>query len=152
MRATTASVDFVSSVAAIVVGTRRGNRLAIDESLAAGAIVFLAPETSNAIGGNQAGIITISELVPDGSFPPLESKRSVISHELIHSAQYDFVLTAWGDAVQDAVMRKLHWSGGITRYVDFNFVLPLQIAANGLIRYESRPWEKEAQALVPDDR
>ncbi len=146
-----ASLDLTSTVAAIIVGTRSGNRFAIQESLATGSIVFLAPEVSNAIGGNVASVMTVSELAPDGDFPPLENKRDIMSHELIHSAQYDFVLTAWGDAAQAAIVRKLHLSGRITRYVDFNVLLPLQIAANGLIPYDKRPWEKEAHSLVPDE-
>ena len=147
--APSASLDLASTVTAVVVATRSGNRLAIQESFATGAIVFLAPEVSDAIGGSVANVVTISELAPDGEFPPLEDKRDIMSHELIHSAQYDFVLTAWGDAVQAAIVRKLHLSGRITRYVDFNVLLPLQFAANGLIPYDKRPWEREARLLVP---
>jgi hypothetical protein len=148
--APSASLDLASTVAAIVVGTRSGNRLGIQESLATGTIAFVTPELSDAIGGNVANIITISELAPDGDFPPLENKRDILSHELIHSAQYDFVLAAWGDAAQTAILRKLHLSGGITRYIDFSLLLPFQIAANELISYDKRPWEREAHLLVPN--
>jgi hypothetical protein len=146
------TIDFASTVAAVVVSTRAGSRIGIDESLATGTLVFIVRDKSMAIGGNAAGVITLSEIVPDGNFPRLESKRSVISHEMIHSAQYDFILTAWADPIQKSLVRKLHLDGRVTRYVDFNLLLPLQMAANSLVPYKSRPWEKEARLLVSDDK
>jgi hypothetical protein len=147
-----ASLDAVSTVAAVVVGSRSGNHFGLSESLATGAIVFIAPEVSNAVGGNTAGIITISELAPDGDFPPLESKRSIISHEMIHSAQYDFALTAWSDAAEAAIARRLRRTGGVLRYVDFNLILPVQVAVNAMLEYKDRPWEQEAESLAEKDR
>jgi len=146
------TIDFVSTVAAVVVATRSGSRIGFDESLATGALVFIVRDKSTAIGKNAAGIITLSEIVPDGNFPLLEGKRSVMSHEMIHSAQYDFILTAWADPIQKSLVRKLHLGGPVTRYLDFNLLLPLQLAANSFVAYDSRPWEKEARVLLSDEK
>jgi len=146
------TLDVVSTAYAIAISTRSGSRLAIGQSLATGAIVFVTRETSNAIGGNAAGIVTLSELVPNGNFPALQSERDVISHELIHSAQYDFLVTAWADPIQSVIVRKLPWTKPVTRYLDFNLLMPLEVVANSLVLYGSRPWEKEARSLVSHDR
>jgi hypothetical protein len=146
------TLDLAAAVSALLIAARPGNHFALQESLATGSLVFMAPEVSDAVGGNEAGAITLSELAPDGVFIGLDSKRSIISHEMIHSAQYDFIVTAWSDALQAAIVRKLHWSSPVTRYVDFNLLLPVQYAANGLIPYDSRPWEQEARVLVSNDK
>lgn len=151
-RMPSATVDVFSTVAAVVEGARAEARIGIRESLATGTIVFIVRDKSSEVGWNAAGITTLSEILPDGDFPPLQSKRSVISHEMIHTAQYDFMLTAWADPIQKSLVQRFHWNGPVTRYLDFNLLLPVQIAANSLIDYDRRPWEREARALVPNER
>lgn len=152
MRLRTPTIDIVSTASAVAVAARSGSRFAIRESLATGTLVFITRQGTGGIGGNTSGVISVSEYVPNGDFPLLENERGVISHELIHSTQYDFMMTAWADPIQSAVVRKLPWTKPVTRYIDFNFLLPAQVAANALIRYDARPWEKEAHSLVSDDR
>jgi hypothetical protein len=141
-------LDLVSAIVAGVVATRDGNSFALKESLATGTLVFLSPETSDELGQSVAGVMTISELIPDGSFPGLQSKRRVMSHEMIHTTQQDFVFNAWSDAAQSAIAAKNPLIRKMTRYVDFNLTLPVQVVANSMIDYQNRPWEKEAKAIA----
>ena len=145
-------LDLVSSIAAVVLASRPGSRFAIRESLSTGATVFLVRETSNEVGRSTAGVVTVSELVPDGSFPPLKGKRTVLSHEMVHAAQYDFGFAAWGDAMQAAIARRNSAGRVISGFVDINLAFPLQLGANGIIDYEDRPWEREAVSLAGNAR
>ena len=145
-------LDLASSIATFVVASRPGTRFAIRESLSTGATVFLARETSDEVGRSAAGVVMVSELVPDGQFPPLKGKRSVISHELVHAAQYDFVFSAWADAMQSAIAKRNSFGRRVSSFVDINLLLPLQLGANGIIDYEDRPWEREAVSLAANAR
>ncbi|HEY0241022.1 MAG TPA: hypothetical protein VGC52_00025 [Gemmatimonadaceae bacterium] len=145
-------LDLASSIATIAVASQDGSRFAIRESVSTGAIVFLVPETSNEVGRSSAGVVTISELAPDGKFPPLEGKRSVLSHEIVHASQYDFGFSAWGDAMQSALAKRNSWGRRISSFVDINLALPIQLGANGIIDYEDRPWEREAVSLAANGR
>ena len=137
-------LDLAASIAAMAIAVRPGARFALRESASTGAMVFLVRENSDEIGGTAAGVITLSELTPDGDFPGLQSKRSVLSHELVHASQYDFVFAALSDPIQSAIARRNSWGRRISRFVDINLVFPLQLGANELIDYQDRPWEREA--------
>jgi hypothetical protein len=141
-------IDLGSVVAGVAIASRDRTRFALQESLATGVIVFVSPETSQTVGSHTAGVIRISELLPDGKFPPLARKRTVISHELIHTAQYDFVFTAWSDHAQQVISKKVPAAAFISRYVDVNLTIPLQLGINGLIDYSDRPWEREASSFA----
>ena len=141
-------LDVVSTIAGFVVASQDRARFALDESLATGVIVFVVPEDSRTVGTHAAGIVTVSEVLPDGNFPPLLSKRAVISHEMVHAAQYDFVFTVWSDPAQRAMGNKVPAVGFVSRYIDVNLGLPVQLGLNALIDYENRPWEREAGTLV----
>ena len=145
-------LDLASAIATIGISMKQGSRFVFQESAATGTLVFITPEVSNAIGGSTAGVVTLSELAPDGNFPPLESKRSVLSHEMVHAAQYDFGFAAWGDAMQSAIARRSKLGKRISEFVDINLALPLQLGVNGIIDYESRPWEREAASLARHSR
>lgn len=141
-------LDLATSIAAVYEATRPESDFAWKESLATGALVFLAPQVTGAVGSHSAGVITISELLPDGAFPPLERKRGVLSHELIHAAQYDFIGIAWGDPLEDAIARRIPGGAGVRRYVDFGVLFPVHAGLNVLMEPHNRPWEKEAASLA----
>ena len=147
-RKITPKIDVLSAGATAFVATREGTRFAWKESLATGTLAFLQPEVSENIGGSVLGVMTISELAPNGDFPPLQSKRQIMSHELIHNAQYDFIFSSISDPLQSILSAKSSVTRKLFRYVDVNLAAPLQIAANGLIDYNDRPWEREARYLA----
>jgi len=141
-------LDLASTIAAGVIASGERTRLAVKETLATGVIVFMVPENSRTVGTHTAGILSVSEVLPDGNFPPLAPKRIVISHEMVHASQYDFVFTVWSDVAQRAIAKRIPAAGFISRYLDVNLSLPLQLGANHLIDYESRPWEREAVSIA----
>jgi hypothetical protein len=147
-RKITPRLDLVSSVAAVVMATSNGSRLAWRETLATSAITFIARETSDQLGNATAGAIAFSELAPDGKFVDLESKRSILSHEMTHVAQYDFTFNAVSDPVRASIESKSPWLKRYSRYVDVNLILPVGMLANSLLSYESRPWEREAVSIA----
>ena len=54
--------------------------------------------------------------------------------------------------MQRAIAKRIPGGRFVSRYVDVNLTLPFQLAANGLIDYESRPWEKEAVSFANRDK
>jgi hypothetical protein len=141
-------LDVVSSITAAVLVARPGERMAWRESLSSGAIVLLEPETSDEIGTTSSGIVSISDQLADGEFPPLQSKRTVMSHELIHAAQYDFEFNAWSVPIRGALDKKYPGLARYMRYVDVNLMTPVDLLANSMLSYRERPWEREAISLA----
>lgn len=137
-------LDVVSTVGAIVIGSRDGVRIGWNETFSTGAIVLLTPETSDQIGNYAAGVLSVSELAPDGNFPPLESKRSVMSHEMTHAAQYDFSFNAWSEPLRGVMETRLPQLFRHLRYLDVNLMLPVNFVLNSFVSYQDRPWEREA--------
>jgi len=145
-------LDLAASIATVVIASQERTRFALKESLATGVLVFVAPETSETVGSHTAGVVTVSELLPDGNFPPLPHKREVISHEMIHAVQNDFTFTVWSDVTQRAIAKTNPLTRFVSRYIDVNVTLPLQLGLNRMIDYADRPWEKEAVAFANPDR
>ena len=143
-----ARLDLASSIAVISRASQANTHFALDESLATGTIVFLTPDLTNAVGSHSAGVLAISDFLPDGDFPELERKRGVLSHEIIHALQYDFTFTAWSDAAQSGIAKRIPGGRQATRFIDFNLILPFQLLGNGLVAHDDRPWEREASSLV----
>jgi hypothetical protein len=137
-------LDVVSTVGAIVIGSREGVRIGWRETFSTGAIVFLTPETSDQIGNYAAGVLSVSELAPDGKFPPLESKRGVMSHEMTHAAQYDLSFNAWSEPLRGSMETRLPRIFRHLRFFDVNLMLPVNFMLNSFISYQDRPWEREA--------
>jgi hypothetical protein len=141
-------LDFASVVAIASIALQTNSDFALHESLATSTAVFLTPELSGAVGSHTAGVVKLSEFVPDGDFSHLETKRNVLSHEMIHAAQYDFLFTALGDPIQSELASKIPGGRPVTRFVDFNLTLIAQLAGNAIIGYNDRPWEKEARSIA----
>jgi hypothetical protein len=137
-------LDVVSTVGAIAIGSRDGVRIGWKETFSTGAIVLLTPETSDQIGNYAAGVLSVSELAPDGKFPPLESKRGVMSHEMTHAAQYDFSFNAWSEPLRGSIETRLPRLSARLRYLDLNLMLPVNFVLNSFMSYQDRPWEREA--------
>ena len=140
-------LDLSTTLAAVYTVTQPETGFAWRESIASGSLVFLTSEVHGGVGSHAAGVVMLSEFLPDGEFPPLERKRGVLSHEMIHATQYDLLANAWGDALEDAVARKIPGGLRVRRYVDFGLLVPVHAGLNLLIDPGDRPWEKEASAL-----
>jgi hypothetical protein len=141
-------LDLATSIAAAYAGIRKDTRLGWRESLSSGAFVFLSPDVPGAVGSHSAGVVILNEFIPDGKFIPLERKRGVLTHELIHATQYDFMTIAWGDPLEDAIARRVPALAIVHRYVDLGILVPVHAGVNNLLSPPNRPWEKEASSFA----
>ena len=140
-------LDVLQSIAIVAFAMHPSTRFDVKESLATGAIVFIN-ESNKFDGYHVGGVISLSEYLTTDFFLPC--KRSILSHELVHAAQYDFTFTAWSDATQAAISRRSRPVAFITRFMDVNLTLPMPYVANRLVEYNDRPWEIEAYSLIPE--
>ena len=144
------SLDFAGVVSTVAAARRPGTTFDAKESLRNGAIVFKQPWTSDPPGNHVAGVLRIDDI-------PREVPRNgnnyvwpaVVSHELIHASQYDFVSIAWSKPLERAFFNRTAGGRTIVRYVDLGSMVPVWMAMNQLISPADRPWEREAQALAP---
>jgi len=140
-------LDLATSVTALYVGSRKDTKFGWRETLSSGALVFLSSSVRGGVGSHFAGVVVLDEFVPDGKFIPLERKRGVLTHELIHAAQYDFLAIALGDPLEDAIAGKVRAFAAVHRYVDAGLLVPVHAGLNGLMSPRNRPWEKEARSF-----
>jgi hypothetical protein len=138
-------LDALQSIAIVAFAIHPATRFSAKESFALGAVVFVN-ESHKFDGYHVAGVISLTEALTSGFL--VACKRSILSHELIHAAQYDFTFTAWSDATQTAISRRVASAAFITRFIDVNLTLPLPYAINRLMEYSDRPWEIEGYSLV----
>ena len=141
-------LDVISSVLAVVARADDGSRLGWRESLATGTLVFIVPETTNQIGSATGAIVSVSELAPDGKFPPLESKRSILAHEMTHVSQWDFTFNALTGPARQFVERRNPSLKSFARYVDVNLYAPFDVLIEQKIDYKNQPWEREAVSMA----
>ncbi|MDQ3522283.1 MAG: hypothetical protein M3434_08110 [Gemmatimonadota bacterium] len=120
-------------------------------SASSGAMVFRSPGKGmrytptgqEILGFAAAGAILLSDIPAwrgdvDGTF----------AHERVHTLQYDFASGAWGDPLQESLVRLAPGTRLLDRYVDVNLLEPLAHVSNLIIKeHDRRPWEMEANFL-----
>ncbi len=143
-----AKLDLATTLSGIYLASRSGNRFAWRETVSTGAPVFLNASVPGGAGTHSAGAITLSENLPDASFPGFQRKRAVLSHELIHAAQYDFISIVWGNPIEDAISSRFSSLNRLHHFVDFGVLVPVQSGFNALIPHRDRPWEREAGSFA----
>ncbi len=67
---------------------------------------------------------------------------------MIHAIQYDFSFLVWSSPAEEALMKRIPGGKSVNRYLDLGLNVPLWLALNGAIRYDRRPWEREAVTIV----
>lgn len=142
-------VDVAGLAAVVALGTRSGTRLDWSATLSAGAPVFhrvAALEVAFGGGDHLAGVVEV--LVPRGG-PGAKPEyiREAEAHERVHVLQHDQSFLFWGSPAEDAL---LDWSSAgrtIHRWVDLGVNVAATSAANAVVEYDSRPWEREAHLL-----
>jgi len=147
-RKVTPRLDLISVGLAIYSRSDDDSRIGWRESLATGTLVFIAPETTNRIGNATGAIVSVSELAPDGRFPPLESKRSILSHEMTHVSQWDFTFNAITDAGRQVIERRNPSLSRFARYIDLNLYAPFDVLIERTMDYKDQPWEREAVSMA----
>jgi hypothetical protein len=145
-------VDLTATIGILVMAMRPETSFDPAASLSNGAVVFRNPwPNDNSAGAMRLGVVRISELDRTMSInPPTQiATSSVIAHELIHVAQYDFVNIAISEPLENLALRGSRAGRFIHRFVDFSSASYAWTAMNAFLETKSRPWEREAVSLAP---
>jgi hypothetical protein len=73
------------------------------------------------------------------------ASRKAYTHELVHAAQGEFLVAAWQEPLEEAVLRKIPGGKTIARYFDLGILYPVWNSLNHSFDHEDRPWEQEAR-------
>ena len=66
------------------------------------------------------------------------------AHEIVHAAQGEFLVNAWQEPFEEAVLGKIPGGKTVARYVDIGMLYPLWNMLNHSYAHGDRPWEQEA--------
>ena len=148
-RGASAKVDLAAVIFTIDALRRSGTRFDAAESLSSGAIVFAvtADSSSSVVASQRAGVLEVANLRSQITIRPGGDENQV-GHELIHAIQYDFSFLVWSSPAEEAMMNRISGGKSAYRYVDLGLNVPVWLALNRIIRYDRRPWEREAVTIV----
>ncbi len=144
-------LDLTATIGAVIIARRPNTSLDLDASLANGAVIFNEPYNKDSVfGALRLGVIRVDNIPPHFEQPGTTIiKSSVIAHELIHAAQYDFIGIAWSEPLEKWALSGSR-AGRLThRYVDFSVVTYLTSWAHVSLPPGRRPLEREAISLAP---
>lgn len=74
--------------------------------------------------------------------------RTLITHELIHVTQNDFISIAWGDPLQDWLAPRIPYGPIVNRYVEVGVLEPVWAVISSSFDRHDRPWEREARSFA----
>ena len=140
--------DLASGMATVYAATRPGMHWDATASLSAGALVFRTKGRtagSDASGTHSAGVLWIEADEADWR---AGSARRLFAHERVHVLQHDLAQALVGLPLQGALKARAPALAPLMEHVDFGLVMPLWGAANALVPYAQRPWEREASLLM----
>jgi hypothetical protein len=158
-RLLTASVD-IPAAASIGIAMVTFEHIDWDwgQSLSQGTLVGYVTDSTwadNQLGKNWAGLVLIDDryagldqMAPTPEVEELRAlHRQAMSHEMVHTLQYDQMYAIWGEPLDDWLFGR--GKGRLPGWMelDFGFHLTALIAANAVISYESRPWEVESRYM-----
>ncbi len=144
-----AKLDIAAVIFTIDELSRSNTRFDAAESFSSGAIVFAVDaDSGTTIGGSQrAGVLEVANLRSLITLRP-DFQENQVGHEMIHAIQYDFSFLVWSSPAEEALMKRIPGGKSVNRYLDLGLNVPLWLALNGAIRYDRRPWEREAVTIV----
>ena len=142
-----ARVDLYSSL--VLMHTLLDSDLELDvrQTLSSGAFVFR--DTGDDLGTHwlakeRAGLVRINQ----GAWARHAARHPEIhAHERVHVLQYDQAHMLIGAPLQRLVEDLVPAAGRVTRWIDLGLDAGFWAAANGLVPYDHRPWEREASIL-----
>lgn len=148
-RSARARLDLASTVMTAAAALHPDNRFDAEASLSAGAPVFQRVASAREAGWNglqAAGVILVRHNPGDPSPGRAEEDRvsATAAHERIHVLQYDQTFLLWAAPVERWALSQRGWTRTLNRHVDLGLHVPVWAALNTLVRYEDRPWEREA--------
>jgi hypothetical protein len=143
-------LDLAASIATLVNASSSSEQLQLKKSIISGVPFFLIDR--NKRGGSlegihQAGVVTYRTETPF-VVQAEETTRKMLGHELAHVVQSDFLFIAYASPVEDWLFPLLPGGRTIHRFVDIGLHVPMLSAANAIVPYTDRPWEREAVTLA----
>ena len=142
-----ARVDLYSSL--VLLHTLLGSDLDLDvrQSLSSGTFVFWDAGDdlgSHWLARERAGVVRMNQ----GAWARHAARHDEIhAHERVHVLQYDQAHLLVGAPLQRLAEDLLPAVRRVTRWVDLGLDAGFWAAANGLVPYDHRPWEREASVL-----
>lgn len=144
-----AKLDLTAAIGTVAMSQRPGASFDPAASFTNGAIIFTAPWLEDdAAAALRLGVIRIYDLPLSIGGPPIV-KTSVVAHELIHAAQYDFISIAWSEPLEKWALSGSRAGRLVHRYVDFSSLTYAWTGMHSVLPAERRPWEREAISLAP---
>lgn len=134
-----------ADLAAIVAGgiaISEGGRLDVGTSLSLGTPVFRSQVLWRDMRGAHVGGVIRLTHQHDG-----ELGARIQAHEMVHVIQHDVDFVAFAEPVEQAFANYLPAGRWLHEWADFGVQVPVRLAANWLLPYNSRPWEREASIL-----
>jgi hypothetical protein len=144
-------INVVNAATLVIYALQRDVRLDMKGTISTGAPVFRLPiermqfEGGTAEGFQHTGVILIAEdLAAD-----TRHRRLILAHETVHLLQEDALSYLVTLPVEHALVRRLPLGDRAPRMLDVGAVAPLGVIwLCTRIRYERRPWEREAYQLT----
>jgi len=142
-------LDLAATLLTIQAATDHDVSFSVEESLLAGAIVFAIKPNANVgyRGSQSAGVLRSKAGLYEVTAFPVNGE-AVLAHELVHAIQYDFSFIAWAEPAESWLMTRIPRGAWFHRYLDLGLNVPVWWGLNSAIKYENRPWEREAVTLV----
>lgn len=144
-------INATDAIAAVINSARKTTRLDIGLALSSGTFVFRDKRGAFRVSGGEA---TASEFfqsitLTKDAFHGSTGVPNVLFHENVHVLQDDYLANAVTNPIEQAILNRTQIGRRITRHIDLGVLsLPINVVANSLIPYTSRPWEREAYALT----
>jgi hypothetical protein len=145
-------VNAADAIAVAVNSVHAGTRLDARLSLSSGTFVFRDPRDSFRTSSGEAAAFEFSQSIMLGRSAFQESSHvpRVLYHENVHVLQDDYLADAVTNPIERAWLSRTRIGKLFTRHFDLGLLsLPINGAANSVIPYAARPWEREAYALTP---
>ena len=144
-------INVVDAGTLVIYALQRDARLDVAGTISTGTPVFRLPvermefQNGTAEGFQHTGVILIAENLAVDS----HHRQLILAHETIHVLQEDAVSYLVGLPVERALIRRLPLGERAPRLLDVGALAPLGVIwLSTRMRYESRPWEREAYALT----
>jgi hypothetical protein len=144
-------INVVDAGTLVIYALQRDARLDMFGTISAGTPVFRLPvermefQGGMAEGFQHTGVILIAEHLAADK----HHRQLILAHETVHLLQEDALSHLVGVPVERALIRRLPFGDRAPRMLDIGALAPLGVVwLSTRMRYEGRPWEREAYALT----
>jgi hypothetical protein len=144
-------INVVDAGTLLIYTLQRDAHLDMAGTISTGTPVFRLPaermefEDGTAEGFQHTGVILLAENLSVDT----HHRRRILAHETVHLLQEDALSYLVGLPLERALIRRLPFGDRAPRMLDVGALAPLGVIwLSTRMRYESRPWEREAYTLT----